>query len=123
MPAFWFQKGVSPSAGIPAKIETNVDSIFKFAREHMTPVGGAPNEEGGAPNEEGDASNDVSDASNDVSDATNEVSDATNANSATPNELGNATPSPNDNPEKEKEQPTNRKPNEDDETTVDNAEL
>lgn len=63
MPAFWFQKGVSPSAGIPAKIETNVDSIFKFAREHMTPVGGASNEESGA--------------SNDMNDATNELSNAT----------------------------------------------
>lgn len=115
MPAFWFQKGVSPSAGIPAKIETNVDSIFKFTREHMTPVD-ASNDVSGASNEEGAASNDVSDASN-------EVSDATNAESTTPNELGNATLSPNDNPEKEKEQSTNPKQNEDDETTVDNAEL
>ncbi|KAK8811059.1 hypothetical protein WA556_004201 [Blastocystis sp. ATCC 50177/Nand II] len=153
VPAFWFQKGVSPSAGIPAKIETNVDSIFKFAREHMTPVddsndvsdasnekggasnevsgasnekGGASNEEGGAsddvsdapndvsdaPNEEGGASNDVSGASNDLSDASNSEGDATNAESTTPNEL-----------EKEKEQSTNPKQNEDDETTVDNAEL
>ena len=122
MPAFWFQKGVSPSAGIPAKIETNVDSIFKFAREHMTPVDDS-NEVSDAPNEEGGASNDVSGASNDLSDASNSEGDATNAESTTPNELGNATPSPNDNTEKEKEQPTNRKPNEDDETTVDNAEL
>lgn len=102
MPAFWFQKGVSPSAGIPAKIETNVDSIFKFAREHMTPVGGASNEESGDSNEESGASYDMSDASN---------------------ELSNATPSPNNNLEKEKEQPTNPKPNEDGETTTDNAEL
>ena len=94
MPAFWFQKGVSPSAGIPAKIETNVDSIFKFAREHMTPVGDASNEESGDSNEESGASNTENDISNTKNDATHAESDTTNP-----------------------------KSNEDDETTVDNSEL